>query len=78
MEQLIAQITSQADVYEQKMHEVEEDSASVAKQISQAEATYAAQLEAQRKAEEAKKKAEAEAAAKKAAADTGSEAKKRK
>lgn len=67
VEQLIAQITSQADIYEQKMHEVEEDSASVAKQISQAEATYAAQLEAQRKAEEAKKKAEAEAAAKKAA-----------
>ncbi len=67
VEQLIAQINSQADIYEQKMHEVEEDSASVAKQISQAEATYAAQLEAQRKAEEAKKKAEAEAAAKKAA-----------
>ncbi|MCF0123273.1 MAG: peptidoglycan DD-metalloendopeptidase family protein [Ruminiclostridium sp.] len=60
---LINQISSQADVYEEKLHDLEDDSVSLSQQIKQAEATYAAQIAAQKKAEaEARRKA-AEAAA---------------
>ena len=60
---LINQISSQADVYEEKLHDLEDDSVSLSQQIKQAEATYAAQIAAQKKADaEARRKA-AEAAA---------------
>lgn len=62
VEAVISQITSQADVYEEKLHDLEDDSANLSKQIKQAEATYAAQIAAQKKAEEeARKRAEEEA-----------------
>lgn len=62
VEAVISQITSQADVYEEKLHDLEDDSANLSKQIQQAEATYAAQIAAQKKAEEeARKRAEEEA-----------------
>lgn len=57
---VISQITSQADVYEEKLHDLEDDSANLSKQIQQAEATYAAQLAAQKKAEEEARKKAAE------------------
>lgn len=62
VEAVISEITSQADVYEEKLHDLEDDSANLSKQIKQAEATYAAQIAAQKKAEEeARRKAEEEA-----------------
>ncbi|MDO4516491.1 MAG: peptidoglycan DD-metalloendopeptidase family protein [Bacillota bacterium] len=57
---VISQITSQADVYEEKLHDLEDDSANLSKQIQQAEATYAAQIAAQKKAEEEARKKAAE------------------
>lgn len=61
VEATIQEINSNASAYQDKMHQLEDDSASVASQITQAEQAYKAQIEAQRKAEEARKKAEAEA-----------------
>lgn len=62
VEAVISEITSQAGVYEEKLHDLEDDSANLSKQIKQAEATYAAQIAAQKKAEEeARRKAEEEA-----------------
>lgn len=55
VEATISEINSQSDVYSQKMHELEDDSANVSNQIAQAEKTYQAQLEAQKKAEEEKR-----------------------
>lgn len=52
VEAVIGQITSQSAVYEEKLHDLEDDSDNLAKQIAQAEATYAAQIAAQKKAEE--------------------------
>ncbi|MBR5534137.1 MAG: peptidoglycan DD-metalloendopeptidase family protein [Ruminiclostridium sp.] len=52
VEAVINQITSQSNVYEEKLHELEDNSDALAKQIAQAEATYAAQIAAQKKAEE--------------------------
>lgn len=57
---VINEITTQSATYEEKLHELEDDSENLAKEIQQAEATYAAQLEAQRKAEEEKKRQEEE------------------
>ena len=51
VEAVIGQITSQSAVYEEKLHDLEDDSDNLAKQIAQAEATYAAQIAAQKKAE---------------------------
>lgn len=63
VEAVINEITSQADVYEEKLHDLEDDSANLSSQIKQAEKAYADQLAAQKAAEEAaaKKKAEEEA-----------------
>ena len=55
LEATISEINSQSDAYSQKMHELEDDSDNVANQIAQAEKTYQAQIEAQKKAEEAKR-----------------------
>ena len=66
VEALIAQLNSQSAVYAGQMEDLQEDADAMAKQIAQAEKTYAAQLEAQRKAAAAK--AAQEAAAKAAAA----------
>ena len=67
---LINQINSQSAVYASQLEDVEGSANEVEQQIKQAEKAYAAQLEAQRKAEEARKQqAAAAAAAKKAAAD---------
>ena len=55
VEATISEINSQSDAYSQKMHELEDDSDNVANQIAQAEKTYQAQIEAQKKAEEAKR-----------------------
>lgn len=52
VEAVIGQITNQSAVYEEKLHDLEDDSDNLAKQIAQAEATYAAQIAAQKKAEE--------------------------
>lgn len=65
VEAVISEITSQAGVYEEKLHDLEDDSANLSKQIKQAEQTYAAQIAAQKKAEEeARRKAKAEEEAK--------------
>lgn len=62
VEAVLAQITSQSNVYAEKIHALEDDSDNLQKQIAQSEAAYAAQIEAQRKAEEeAKRKAAEEA-----------------
>ncbi len=62
VEAVISEITSQADVYEEKLHDLEDDSANLSSQIKQAEKAYADQLAAQKAAEEAaRKKAEEEA-----------------
>ena len=76
---LIAQINSQSAAYANQMEDLNANADELDRQIKQAEKAYAAQLEAQRKAEEARKqaaaaaaaqqKAQAAAAAKKAAAD---------
>ena len=76
---LIAQINSQSAAYANQMEDLNASASEIDRQIKQAEKAYAAQLEAQRKAEEARKqaaaaaaaqqKAQAAAAAKKAAAD---------
>ena len=76
---LIAQINSQSAAYANQMEDLNASASEIDQQIKQAEKAYAAQLEAQRKAEEARKqaaaaaaaqqKAQAAAAAKKAAAD---------
>ena len=76
---LIAQINSQSAAYANQMDDLNPNADELDRQIKQAEKAYAAQLEAQRKAEEARKqaaaaaaaqqKAQAAAAAKKAAAD---------
>ena len=55
VEATISEINSQSDAYSQKMHELEDDSDNVANQIAQAEKTYQAQIEAQKKAEEEKR-----------------------
>lgn len=73
VEKLLAQINAQSNTYSNNMENLEEDAVSVAQQISQAEATYAAQLAAQKKAaakaaaEKARKAAAEKAAAAKAA-----------
>ena len=59
---LIAQLNSQSAVYAGQMEDLESDAADMAGQIAAAEKTYAAQIEAQRKAEEARKAAAAQAA----------------
>ena len=76
---LIAQINNQSAAYANQMEDLNASASEIDRQIKQAEKAYAAQLEAQRKAEEARKqaaaaaaaqqKAQAAAAAKKAAAD---------
>ena len=76
---LIAQINNQSAAYANQMEDLNASASEIDQQIKQAEKAYAAQLEAQRKAEEARKqaaaaaaaqqKAQAAAAAKKAAAD---------
>ncbi len=76
---LIAQINSQSAAYANQMEDLNANADELDRQIKQAEKAYAAQLEAQRKAEEARKqaaaaaaaqqRAQAAAAAKKAAAD---------
>ena len=76
---LIAQINNQSAAYANQMEDLNANADELDRQIKQAEKAYAAQLEAQRKAEEARKqaaaaaaaqqKAQAAAAAKKAAAD---------
>lgn len=76
---LIGQLTSQAAAYADEMDILQADADNMAKEIKQAEKTYAAQLEAQRKAEEAAREAEEarkaeeakKAAAAKAAASVG-------
>jgi len=65
---LIAQLNSQSAAYAGQMEDLQEDADAMAGQIQQAEKQYAAQLEAQRKAEEAKKAAAAKAAREAAAA----------
>lgn len=52
VEAVINEITAQSATYEEKLHDLEEDTDLLESQIKQAEATYAAQLEAQRKREE--------------------------
>lgn len=69
---LISQLNSQSAVYAEQMEDLEEDADAMAAQIAQAEKTYAAQLEAQRKAEEARKRAAEEAAAAAARANQNS------
>ena len=66
VEALIAQLNSQSAAYAGQMEDLQEDADAMAKQIAQAEKTYAAQIEAQRKAAAAK--AAQEAAARAAAA----------
>ncbi len=69
---LINELNSQAAVYAAQMEDLQEDADAMSKQIKQAEKQYAAQLEAQRKAEETRKAAAAAAAAKAAASAAAS------
>ena len=66
---LIKELNSQSAAYAGQMEDLQEDADAVAKQIAQAEKTYAAQIEAQKKAAAAK--AAQEAAARAAAANSG-------
>ena len=66
VEALISQLNSQSAAYAGQMEDLQEDADAMAKQIAQAEKTYAAQIEAQKKAAAAK--AAQEAAARAAAA----------
>lgn len=52
----LAEIKSQSSVYQEQLHELEDDSANVSSQIAAAEKAYQAQIEAQKKAEEEAKK----------------------
>lgn len=69
---LLAQINANYDTYAHQLEVKEEDANAVAKQLKQAEATYAAQIEAQRQAEAAARlRAQQQAAAAAAAANQG-------
>ena len=70
---LINELNAQSVAYAGQMEDLQEDADNMANQIAQAEKTYAAQLEAQRKAEEARKAAAA-AAAREAAAKAAAQA----
>ena len=72
MDAVISEIESQSSVYAQKMDELEDDSATIASQIAQAEKDYQAQLEAQRKAEEAKKAQEEASKGQSSSSNSGS------
>jgi len=68
---IIAQLNQESAAYASQLEDLEADANALAKEIVQAEQTYAAQLEAQRRAEEARRAQEAAAARARAAQASG-------